>query len=84
MPFLEDKHVSLDWYAESHLHASVCFLGHDVEVRGMFRHRKCNRVSSSAQGFHDRIYNLCAEIPRLIDFRLRVLREDKSIVTRGC
>ena len=80
---LEDRHLGVDWYLEPHLNAYVRFYDHDIEVHGTFRHRMCCRVSSSVEGFPDLTCNFCAEIPRLVGFRLSVIREDKSIVKRG-
>jgi len=80
--FLEDWHIDVNWYSEPHLHASVYFFGYDVKVLNTFRHRKCSKVSSSLEKFLNLTCNSCSEIPRLIDFRLRILREGKAIVKR--
>jgi hypothetical protein len=53
------------------------------KICGAFRHRECVRFSSSGELFPNLTCSVCARIPHKMDFRMRVVREDRSLVKRG-
>ncbi len=50
-------------------------------VCGAFRHRECVRFSSSGEPFQNLTCSVCARIPQEKDFRMRVVREDRSFIS---
>ena len=80
---LDDPHPGKDWYPEPHLKISFQ-IGQDlIQIDGSFRHRNCNRISSSGGSFDGLTCASCKRIPHELDFRMRVVREDKAIDKRG-
>ena len=80
---LNDPHSGVDWYPEPHLSADVKVRGGLQNVESAFRHKNCKRVSGTSQPFLNLTCLNCASIPRLHDFRMRVLREKVSLIKRG-
>lgn len=84
MAVLQDPHAGVKWYSEPYLHASVQVGDKRVGIAGVFRNRACNRISLSREPFPNLTCSMCAQIPREDDFRMRVRREDRAVVKRGC
>ena len=80
---LNDPHCGSEWYPEPHLNAVVQVGGQTENIRGAFRHKKCNRLSKTTVSFPNLTCPNCAPIPRLNDFRIRVVREDRALLKRG-
>ena len=80
---LFDVKPSLCWYPEPWLQEVIVLDGQVVRISGTFRHRSCLRVSTNNTPWTGLTYSMCATIPCQTDFRLRVMREDKSIEKRG-
>lgn len=57
--------------------------GHAVQIDGTFRHRNCLRVSTTNEPWASLTCCMCAIILCLIDFRLRVMKEDKCVEKQG-
>ena len=71
------------WYAKPWLEEVVVVDGREVKTNGTFMHRSCLRVSTSNAPWAGLTCNMCATIPCQIDFRLRLMREDKSVEKQG-
>ena len=79
---LDDPHPGVNWYCEPHVSASFAVGSGRVIVSGCFKHRECVRFSTSGQSFVDFNCAFCVRIPLEIDFRLRVVREDRAVEKR--
>lgn len=53
------------------------------KVKGTFRHARCSRFSMTSQPFERFTCSQCATITVQDDFRMRVVREEKSLEKRG-
>ena len=80
---LDDPHSGVLWYPEPELIASVHVRKENVEVRGTFRHRNCDRLAIGMQPFVNLTCCKCALIPLQHDFRMRVRREESALLKRG-
>ena len=67
------------WYTEPWLKEVIEMDGKCMQINGTFRHKSCFRVSISNEPLAGLTCSMCANIPFETDFRLRVIREDKSI-----
>jgi len=57
--------------------------GYIVKINGTFRHHSCLRVSISNKPWASLTYTMCTTICYLTNFKLRVIRKDKSIEKQG-
>ena len=62
---------------------SLSLDGQCLKIIGTFRHRNCHRVSINSEPWTNLTCSICATIPFENDFRLWIMKEDKSIIKRG-
>jgi hypothetical protein len=72
------------WIAEPNTTADFVFKGEAVVVKGCFRHVQCKRLNGTGEPFTNFTCSYCIEIEQATDFRLRVLREGRALIKRGC
>jgi len=80
---LFDVKPSQCWYSEPWLDKVVVVDGHAVQINGTFRHCSCLRVSMCKEPWATLTCTIYTTISYLIDFRLRVIKEDKFIEKQG-
>ena len=71
------------WYLKPWLQEVLVVDGQSVQIEGTFRHCSCLRVSLNNEPWDAFTCSMCASIPYQIDFKFRVLREDKCTEKRG-
>lgn len=80
---LNDVVPGVLWYPEPYVDAIIHVNEKSVLVKGTFRHRQCSRISMSGSPFPNLTCSMCDQIPGCTDFRLRVVREERSLEKRG-
>jgi hypothetical protein len=80
---LQDPKPGVNWVQESYVVANVGCEGSVKIVRGTFRHITYVRLSTFGLLFPNLTCSSCSKIPQEKDFRMQVMREDRSLEKRG-
>jgi hypothetical protein len=70
-------------FREPHVEVDAVCDGDSVHIRGTFHHRSCARFSIAGKPFVNLSCFFCSAIPLVKDFRMRVVREERSLEKRG-